>query len=103
MPLYFNYIMRVESPRRHRGRTTALISGIIVVCPSAQAKPLATLTFLPPTLVEQAAAEGKDPLAVELGRRGGLKGGKVRAKRLSKKRRSEIARKAAQARWHKWQ
>lgn len=37
--------------------------------------------------------------AKELGRRGGLKGGKVRAKRLSAKRRSEIARKAARARW----
>jgi len=33
-------------------------------------------------------------------RRGGLKGGKMRAKRLSKKR-SEIARKAAIARWER--
>jgi hypothetical protein len=36
-----------------------------------------------------------------LGRRGGLKGGPARAKALSKKRRSEIARKAAEARWKK--
>lgn len=43
--------------------------------------------------------QGKDPAAVSLGRRGGLKGGKARAERLSKERRSEIARKAAQARW----
>lgn len=42
----------------------------------------------------------KDPLAVLLGRQGGLKGGKARAAKLSQKRRSEIARKAAQARWH---
>lgn len=34
-----------------------------------------------------------------LGRLGGLVGGKRRAKKLSKKRRSEIARRAAQARW----
>jgi hypothetical protein len=43
--------------------------------------------------------EGKDPAAVSLGRRGGLKGGKARAKKLSAKKRSEIARKAARARW----
>ncbi len=41
----------------------------------------------------------KNPAAVELGRLGGLKGGKARAKKLSKKRRSEIAKKAAEARW----
>lgn len=33
------------------------------------------------------------------GREGGLKGGKARAQRLSPEQRSEIARKAAQARW----
>lgn len=43
--------------------------------------------------------EGKDPAAVELGRRGGLKGGRARAEKLTPARRSEIARKAAQARW----
>jgi hypothetical protein len=41
----------------------------------------------------------KDPAAVSLGRRGGLKGGPARASKLSKKRRAEIARKAAKARW----
>lgn len=39
--------------------------------------------------------------AAALGRRGGLKGGKARAKKLSAKRRSEIAKKAAQKRWEK--
>ncbi|MEX2570438.1 MAG: hypothetical protein WD737_03980 [Gemmatimonadota bacterium] len=43
----------------------------------------------------------KNPAAVELGRLGGLKGGKARAEKLSKKRRSEIAKKAAEARWKK--
>jgi hypothetical protein len=37
--------------------------------------------------------------AAVLGRKGGLKGGKARAKVLSAKRRSEIAKKAAAARW----
>jgi hypothetical protein len=44
-------------------------------------------------------ADGKDPLAVALGRRGGKKGGKARAEKLTAEQRSEIARKAAQARW----
>lgn len=43
--------------------------------------------------------EGKDPAAVALGRRGGLKGGKARAAKLTPDERSEAARKAAQARW----
>jgi hypothetical protein len=43
----------------------------------------------------------KNPAAVLLGRLGGLKGGKVRAMRLSAEKRSEIAQKAANARWKK--
>ena len=43
--------------------------------------------------------DGKDPAAVALGRKGGLKGGKARAAGLSERRRGEIARKAARARW----
>ena len=43
----------------------------------------------------------KNPHAVALGRLGGLKGGKRRKEVLSKERRSEIARKAAKARWEK--
>ena len=42
---------------------------------------------------------GKNPAAVALGRLGGLKGGKVRASRLTAQRRKQIARQAAQARW----
>jgi hypothetical protein len=45
--------------------------------------------------------QGKDPAAVSLGRRGGLKGGKARYEKMTAKRRSEIARKAAAARWGK--
>jgi hypothetical protein len=43
----------------------------------------------------------KNPAAVALGRLGGLKGGKARAEKLSVKRRKEIAKNAAQARWGK--
>ena len=43
----------------------------------------------------------KNPAAVELGRLGGLKGGKARASKLSAARRREIAIKAAKARWSK--
>jgi hypothetical protein len=43
--------------------------------------------------------EGKDPAAVALGRKGGLKGGPARAKKLGKKKLSAAARRAALARW----
>jgi len=45
------------------------------------------------------ADDGKDRAAVALGRKGGLKGGKARAAKLSPVQRSEIARKAAETRW----
>ena len=45
----------------------------------------------------------KNPHAVALGRMGGLKGGKARAERLSPKRRKQIAKDAAKARWSKQQ
>ncbi len=47
----------------------------------------------------QTGEKPKDPMAVELGRRGGLKGGKARAAKLSRERRRRIARAAARARW----
>lgn len=43
----------------------------------------------------------KDPAAVLLGSKGGKKGGKARAVKLSAERRREIAQKAAAARWKK--
>lgn len=54
-------------------------------------------------IVAEATREGeqrrKNPAAVALGKLGGKKGGPARAAKLSKKKRSEIARRAAQARW----
>ena len=41
----------------------------------------------------------KNPAAVELGRLGGLKGGAARAAKLTPKKRSQIAARAAKARW----
>lgn len=48
---------------------------------------------------ERTDDDGKDPAAVALGRKGGLKGGQARAEKLTSEQRSEIARKAAKARW----
>jgi hypothetical protein len=41
----------------------------------------------------------RDPAAVALGRKGGLKGGRARADKLTAEQRSETARKAAATRW----
>ena len=43
--------------------------------------------------------DARDPEAVVLGRKGGLKGGAARAKALTPEQRAEIARTAAAARW----
>lgn len=45
--------------------------------------------------------EEKNPAAVALGKLGGRKGGKARAKNMTPEERSEAARKAAKARWAK--
>jgi hypothetical protein len=45
--------------------------------------------------------EGKDPQAIERGRKGGEIGGTARAEKLSPKRRKQIAKKAAKSRWNK--
>ncbi len=54
-----------------------------------------------PTPPEPPSTGAKNPAAVALGRLGGIKGGKARAESLTAKKRSEIAKKAAQARWAK--
>lgn len=74
--------------------------------PTKKKKDLNELAF---NIVQQATGQiqpeetpsDKNPAAVALGRLGGLKGGPARAKKLSKKKRSEIAKKAAKARWEK--
>ena len=70
------------------------------------------LNTLAKSIVDEATAEDRatgegmpedtrDPAAVELGRRGGLKGGKARAEKLTPEQRREIAQKAAAARWNR--
>jgi len=48
---------------------------------------------------EDVADKRKDPSRVERGRKGGLKGGKVRAAQMNEAERQALAKKAAQARW----
>jgi hypothetical protein len=67
--------------------------------PNARAFAIGELATSEAAPEPETADDGKNPAAVALGRLGGLKGGKARAKKLSKKRLSEIARKAARSRW----
>jgi hypothetical protein len=53
------------------------------------------------TAPKKARKPRKNPHAVALGRKGGLKGGVVRAQRLTPEQRRQIAQAAAQARWRK--
>jgi len=76
--------------------------------PKPSRKALKDINLLAVHVVEATAgpnpslrAKKKNPAAVALGRLGGLKGGKARAKKLSKEKRIEIAQKAAKARWEK--
>ena len=53
---------------------------------------------------EEAETPKRSPISeylAEIGRKGGLKGGKARAKKLSSKKRSDIAKLAAKTRWKK--
>lgn len=50
-------------------------------------------------MMERAKAQGKDPIAAALGRRGGLKGGAARRDNMTQEQRVASARKAARARW----
>lgn len=67
-----------------------------------RSKKPADLNLLAKAIVDEATSE-EEPEAISqqaaAGRLGGLKGGKARAKKLSAKRRKEIAKKAAAARW----
>jgi len=52
-------------------------------------------------IIKETEGTGKDPLAVALGRRGGLKGAKALNDSLTPSQRSESASRAAKARWKK--
>lgn len=68
--------------------------------PKRSSKPPDDPNVLAAALVAKVTGE-KNPAAVALGRLGGLKGGRARAAKLSPRKRSEIAKKAASARWAK--
>ena len=53
------------------------------------------------TLATSTGSGGKNPHAAALGRLGGLKGGRARAKALTPSQRRKIASRAAKARWDK--
>ncbi len=85
--------------------STAEASGL---CPTGHADPpdpnqLGKLTVdISTGKIEDADPDvGKDPAAVALGRKGGLRGGKARAAKLTAEKRQEAARKAARARCDK--
>jgi len=77
----------MTTPKKKRPRDISQLAASIVADATAE-----------PT---QEDSPKKNPAAVALGRLGGLKGGKARAAKLSAKKRKEIAKKAADARWKK--
>jgi len=80
-------------PNRSRKKPTDINSIAAAIVGEATAEPI----------LENAAESvpEKDPFAVALGRRGGLKGGNARAAKLTPEQRKESAQKAAAARWGK--
>jgi len=81
----------MATPKKKRPRDISQLAASIVADATAEDEPEKL----------QSATSEKNPAAVALGRLGGLKGGKARAAKLSAKKRKEIAKKAAQARWGK--
>jgi len=77
------------------------------IMPERPRKKPADLNRLAASIVDEATGNapdpdaGKNPAAVALGRLGGAKGGAARAAKLSPEKRSEIAKRAASARWRK--
>jgi hypothetical protein len=87
----------MDTPKRPRDLNQLAASIVRAVTSEDSSSDTSSSLSGPPNLSEPE----KDPAAVSLGRRGGLKGGKARAAKLTSKRKSEIARNAARARWNK--
>ncbi len=77
------------------------ISCMIICSMKKRKKPKATDLNLIAKTIADADTHEKIPDAVTIGRIGGKKGGKSRAKKLTPEQSSEIAKIAAQARWKK--
>lgn len=85
----------IKLPRDINARAAAIVA-------LSTGQPIPKLTDTPDAPKPAIApAKEKNPAAVALGRLGGLKGGNARAKSLTKKKRAEIAKLAAVARWKK--
>lgn len=67
----------------------------------AEARRVGTILLRDSDPKEETPIKEKNPAAVALGRLGGLKGGPARAKKLSSRKRKDIAQKAARVRWGK--
>ena len=86
MPAHRATIGRVPDRSRKRPRDPNQLGKLIVDIAAGEAEDA------PP-------ASDKNPAAVELGRKGGLKGGKARAAKMTAEQRRNAARNAAKARW----
>lgn len=72
--------------------------------PNKLAFEIVKLSTEEPEPTEKEPIQERSPISEylsQIGRQGGLKGGPARAKKLTNKQRSEIAKKAAKARWRK--
>lgn len=91
----------MQKPKKLARDTNARAAQIVAL---STGQPLPKLTNREePLKPDSHATEQKNASRVASGRLGGLKGGNARAKSLSKKKRAEIAKLAAAARWKKTQ
>lgn len=97
----------MSSGRSNGSLTVRSVRGTLDFMPDRSRKRPTDLNALAASIVSDAtdedkpepADDGKDPAAVALGRKGGLRGGRARADKLTAEQRSEIAKRAALARW----
>lgn len=85
----------MQKPRKLPRDTNSLAARIVALSTGQESPRISEEDSRPEDVVT------KNPAAVELGRKGGLKGGKARAAKLTPEQRSEIAKIAASARWKK--
>lgn len=83
---------RTKKPRDTNQLAKRVVDQATGNAPKDRTEPAAALPSTP-------KRDTRNPAAVALGKLGGAKGGPARAAKLSPKRRSEIATKAAAARW----
>lgn len=85
----------MTKPKKSRGDLNVTAFQTLQAVTGAQAGPVSN----PDVQAALSSDELRRQIMREMGRRGGQKGGKARAKGLTAKRRQEIAKAAAQARW----